>query len=88
MDIEEIKQLIAVDKLEEAENELTRLLEQEESEAAYLLRAGIYRKKEQFGDALNDYLSAEEINPAGVARQYIDQINEILDFYNTEMYNV
>ena len=39
------------------------------------------------GNAMNNYLEAVHINRDSPARQALDIANEILDFYNKDMYN-
>ncbi|MDR1347275.1 MAG: tetratricopeptide repeat protein [Prevotellaceae bacterium] len=54
---------------------------------AYYLRGNIYRKMELFGDALNDYYKALELNPQSEAAVAIEILNEILAFRNTDLLN-
>ena len=37
--------------------------------------------------AINNYLEALHLNPDSPAKQALDIANEILDFYNKDMYN-
>jgi cytochrome c-type biogenesis protein CcmH/NrfG len=54
---------------------------------AYYLRGNIYRKMNLFGDALNDYHRALELNPQSEAAIAIEILNEILAFRNTDLLN-
>jgi cytochrome c-type biogenesis protein CcmH/NrfG len=54
---------------------------------AYYLRGNIYRKMNLFGDALNDYYKALELNPQSEAAIAIEILNEILEFRNTDLLN-
>ncbi|MDR0420084.1 MAG: tetratricopeptide repeat protein [Prevotellaceae bacterium] len=54
---------------------------------AYYLRGNIYRKMNMFGDALNDYHKALELNPQSQAAIAIEILNEILAFRNTDLLN-
>jgi tetratricopeptide (TPR) repeat protein len=54
---------------------------------AYYLRGNIYRKMNLFGDALNDYHKALELNPQSEAAIAIEILNEILEFRNTDLLN-
>ncbi|SEF65787.1 MULTISPECIES: tetratricopeptide repeat protein [Parabacteroides] len=57
------------------------------SDEAYYLRGNAYRKNGNFQQALNNYLSAMELNPDSPAHQAHDMLIEILNFYNKDMYN-
>ena len=54
---------------------------------AYYLRGNIYRKMEMFGNALNDYRKAVELNPQSLAVIAIEILNEILEYRNTDLLN-
>jgi tetratricopeptide (TPR) repeat protein len=54
---------------------------------AYYLRGNIYRKMNLFGDALNDYRKALELNSQSRAAIAIEILNEILEFRNTDLLN-
>lgn len=54
---------------------------------AYYLRGNVYRKMEMFGDALNDYSKAVELNPQSSAVIAIEILNEILAYRNTDLLN-
>ena len=54
---------------------------------AYYLRGNIYRKMEMFGDALNDYHKAVELNPQSQAAIAIEILNEILAYKYTDLLN-
>ncbi|MDR1553611.1 MAG: tetratricopeptide repeat protein [Prevotellaceae bacterium] len=58
-----------------------------EDDNAYYFRGNIYRKMNLFGDALNDYYKALELNPQSEAAIAIEILNEILDFRNTDLLN-
>ncbi|MDR2651156.1 MAG: tetratricopeptide repeat protein [Prevotellaceae bacterium] len=58
-----------------------------EDDNAYYLRGNIYRKMNLFGDALNDYHKALELNPQSEAAIAIEILNEILEFRNTDLLN-
>ena len=86
--MEKIKELIFNDNLDEA----IRLLDEfiatnPSSDEAYYLRGNAYRKKGNFQQALNNYLSAIELNPDSPAQQAHDMLIDILNFYNKDMYN-
>ena len=53
----------------------------------YYLQGNAWRKKGNWQMAINNYLEALAINPESPARQALEIANEILDFYNKDMYN-
>lgn len=86
--MEEIRKLLRENRIEEAIGKLDAMLEQEPtSDEAFYLRGNAYRKLGDFQQALNNYLSAMELNPESPAREAHDMLMEILDFYYKEMYN-
>ena len=54
---------------------------------AYYLLGNAYRKKGDWQGAINNYLEAMEINPDSPAAAAYKMANDILDFYNKDMYN-
>ena len=54
---------------------------------AFYLLGNAYRKKGDWQGAINNYLEAMAINPDSPARNAYTIANEILDFYNKDMYN-
>lgn len=54
---------------------------------AYYLRGNIYRKMEMFGNALNDYHKAVELNSQSPAAIAIEILNEILAYRYTDLLN-
>lgn len=87
--IEEIKQLIADNKLETAISRLTEMIAANpQSDEAHLLRGHAYRKKEDWKRALSDYATARNINPDNNAAAIAyESTVEVLNFYNTDLYN-
>ena len=53
----------------------------------YYLLGNAWRKKGNWQMAINNYLEALNLNPDSPAKQALDIANEILDFYNKDMYN-
>ncbi|KAA6335432.1 hypothetical protein EZS27_016331 [termite gut metagenome] len=84
-----IKELINQGKVDEAVKELDSyiLICATGKDEAYYLRGNAYRKKENWQEALNCYQSAVELNPHSPALQARNAINDILNFYNKDMYN-
>ena len=57
-----------------------------DDELFYLL-GNAWRKKGNWQQAMNGYLEAVHLNPQSPAAQALEIANEILDFYNKDMYN-
>ena len=53
----------------------------------FYLLGNAWRKKGNWQMAMNNYLEAIQLNPDSPARQALDIANEILAFYNKDMYN-
>lgn len=86
--ITEIEKLVASGRLDDAREELERLLEGEPGNAqAWLLLGGIYRRHELWGDAINAYNRAKLIEPEGPAAAAIESIYDILHFVNVDLMN-
>lgn len=62
-------------------------LSEEPSDRAYYLLGNAHRKKGDWQKAINNYLEAMAINPESPAANAYSIANEILDFYNKDMYN-
>ena len=54
---------------------------------AYYILGNAYRKKGDWQGAINNYLQAMAINPESPAKQAYDMANDILNFFNKDMYN-
>ena len=53
----------------------------------YYLLGNAWRKKGNWQMAINNYLEALNLNPDSPAKQALEIANDILDFYNKDMYN-
>ena len=53
----------------------------------FYLLGNAWRKKGNWQMAMNNYLEAIHLNPESPAQQALDIANEILNFYNKDMYN-
>lgn len=53
----------------------------------FYLLGNAWRKKGNWQMAMNNYLEAIALNPESPAQQALDIANEILAFYNKDMYN-
>lgn len=54
---------------------------------AYYLRGNAYRQRGDMRQAMNNYLEAMDLEPDGPAVQAYRTIQEILAFYNKDLYN-
>lgn len=83
-----IRQLINDNRTDEAIRLLDEHIEKYPSDdEAYYLRGNAYRKKSDFQQALNNYLTALELNPDSPARQAHNALISIFNFFNKDMYN-
>jgi len=57
------------------------------NETLFYLLGNAWRKKGNWQMAMNNYHEAVALNPDSPARQALEIANEILDFYNKDMYN-
>ncbi len=84
MTLDEIRQLPAA----EAITSLDAYIEKAPSdEEAYTLRGLKHWALGHRSKAINDYLKAISINPGSKAKQALASANEILNFYNKDIYN-
>lgn len=83
-----INKLISEGRTDEAIRLLDELIEKNtSSDEAYYLRGKAYHKKGDVRQALNNYLSAMDINPDSPAKVAHDALIRIMNFYNKDMYN-
>ncbi len=83
-----IKSLIEDNKNEEAIGRLEAIIAKDDKqEMAYYLLGNIYRKKQDWANAVNSYVKAIAINPESPAVQSKEMCIDVLKFYNTDMYN-
>lgn len=86
--LEDIKRLLSEKKFQEAEEQLKLYIEgNPNDEAAHFLMGNLHRKREDWEKALNEYQAAMDINPESPARMAYDAIQEVLAFYNKDMFN-
>lgn len=57
------------------------------SDAAYTQRGLTFWSMGKRAEAINDYLEALRINPQSDARIALQSTNNILDYYNKDLYN-
>lgn len=61
--------------------------EHPESDEALTMRGMRYWGMSRRAEAINDYLAAIQLNPESRAVQALKATNEILDYYNKDLYN-
>lgn len=59
----------------------------EMNDRLFYLLGNAWRKKGNWQMAMNNYLEALELNPESPAKQALEIAQEILAFYNKDMYN-
>lgn len=58
-----------------------------QDDALYYERGKLYWKAGMRAEAITDFNQAVSINADSPAADYLKMVNEILDFYNTDLYN-
>ncbi len=91
MTIEEIKQLLADSKSNDVIAAVDQLVSLGGNRAllaqAYYLRGNAYRQQGNMRQAMNSYLESMDLDPDGPAAQAYRTIQEILNFYDHDLYN-
>lgn len=83
-----IEKLISGNKTDAALDALSKYIEgHPESDDAYFLRGNVYRKLNDWKNAISDYATAKNINPESPAATAYDACIEIMNFFNTDLYN-
>lgn len=87
-ELEYIKQLLLDNKTDEAIARLDNIIATTPNDDnVYFLLGNAYRKKNAWREALNAYCQAIEINPESPAKLAYEQTQEILAFFNHDLYN-
>jgi len=71
-------------------NRIVAITEQIESRATaelYYTRGKLYWRLGDRAAAMTDFNSAVALDPTSPARIYLNMANDIMDFYNTDLYN-
>ena len=91
MTIEEIKQMLAESESEQVIAAVDQMVgactDRAVMAQAYYLRGNAYRQLGDMRQALNSYLESMELEPDGPAAQAYRTIQEILNFYDHDLYN-
>lgn len=86
--VEDIQKCLDNEKAQEAIDVSLRILEEDKTnDRVYYLLGNAYRKMGDWQNAINNYLQAMELNPESPARQAYEMANDILNFFNKDMYN-
>lgn len=84
----ELKDRVRLLPTEEAISEITEYLKSNPKDTdALTLRGMKYFGAGQRSNAIKDYLAALDINPDCSAKLALQSANEILDYYNKDLYN-
>ena len=91
MTYDELKETVSGLTGEEAVERLTEYINTHEGDPsldeALTLRGMRYWGMQKRSAAINDYLAAIRLNPRSRAVQALKAANEILDYYNKDLYN-
>ena len=91
--LEEIKQLLATNKMREVIDLTGQVIEnpenlsRQELAMIYYHRGSAFRRQGDYRGAMNNYLEAAELDESCPARQAYDTLVEILDFYDHDLFN-
>ena len=88
MNLEDIKLILNGNDVELAIDALSEYIKNNpSSDEAYFMRGNAYRRLNDWKNAINNYCEAIELNPASPAAEAYKAVQEILGFYNTDLYN-
>ena len=91
MNISELKEKLKELSGEEAVKVLSDYIESNpgasDLDEALTMRGMKYWGMQKYSPAINDYLAAIKINPESRAVQALKAANDILDYYNKDLYN-
>ncbi|MFI3240281.1 MAG: tetratricopeptide repeat protein [Bacteroidales bacterium] len=86
--LSDIRHLINSDNIEDAISALNNYItENPKSDEAYYLLGNMYRKSNDWRNAIRNYCEAMELNPNSQAKDAYEACIEILNFYNTDLFN-
>ena len=89
MDIRETKRLVEQNEPEKALAVLNKLIADDARDSqALLLRGRIYYKMQQWGNAMNDFVSVLELDPENQeAKSGLEMAKNILGYFTPDMFN-
>lgn len=89
--IEQIRQLLSQSQSQLVIDEVQQLIDAgapgDVLAQAYYIRGNAYRQQGDMRQAMNSYLEAMELDPDGPAAQAYRTMQEILNFYDHDLYN-
>lgn len=86
--VEDIQKYLDQENAQGAIDVSLRILEEDKTnDRVYYLLGNAYRKMGDWQNAINNYLQAMELNPESPAKQAYQMANDILNFFNKDMYN-
>ena len=90
--LEHIRTLLVQSRSEQAIEEATRLIsacaaKPQTLAMAYYLRGNAFRQTGDWSRAINNYLEAVELDPDGPAAEAYRAAQQVLNFYNHDLYN-
>lgn len=85
----DIKAQLEANALEQAQRMIDEKVQKLSTPSAmlYYLQGKLFMKKSDWGNAISNFLKAEELDPNGPARQCRLMLNDIMAFYNKDMFN-
>ena len=88
MNSEMIRTAPAAGRLDEAEEMAAEALRRQSDNAELLYVCGqVAMKRSKWGEAISRFLQAEALDPDGPAREAREMLDDIMAFYNKDMYN-
>lgn len=87
--IEQIRALVGQSRSDEAVEAANEVIARGGADmaTALYLRGNAYRQKGDWRRAMNDYLAAIDLDPDGPATLAYRQAQEVLNFYDHDLYN-
>lgn len=86
--LQEISDALQANDLAKAENLLQQSCEEGKNNSLfYYLKGKLYMKRSQWGKAMSAFMQSENINPNGPATECRLMLEDIMAFYNKDMYN-
>lgn len=88
MNLLDIRKLIEANNIEGAISALNDyIVTNPNSDEAYYLLGNMYRKSNDWRNAIKNYCEAIELNPDSPAKEAYEACIEVLNFYNTDLFN-
>lgn len=85
-DINEALEKNQLDKAQQLIDNKLKVVDQPTATLLYL-KGKVHMKQSDWGNAISFFLKSEELEPNGPARQCRMMLNDIMAFYNKDMYN-